>query len=96
MLRKLAIRDLKIKIRTSLIVRVLRQCAKICFKIQTSVDSDYHKAPKPVLNQDWFEKKIMLCVFWYFEGVLHFELVLDGKAFDPKLYTEHWLGFMKS
>jgi hypothetical protein len=30
---------------------------------------------KPVAKQDRFSRKAMLCVWWNFEGVIHFELV---------------------
>lgn len=44
--------------------------------------------PKPVVKQGRFEQKVMLCVWWNFEGVVHFELVPDGRAIDANLYSE--------
>ena len=35
-----------------------------------------------------FDKKVMLCVWWNFEGVVHFELVPDGPAVNSDLYFE--------
>ena len=35
-----------------------------------------------------FEDKVMLSVWWNYEGVLHFELVPDGHAVDADLYTQ--------
>ena len=40
----------------------------------------------PMQNQ--CGKKIMICVWWNFEGILHFELVPNGRAINVKLYCE--------
>lgn len=42
----------------------------------------------PVVRQGRFEKKVMLSVWWNFEGVVHWELVPDGKAVNGSLYAE--------
>jgi histone-lysine N-methyltransferase SETMAR len=34
------------------------------------------------------EKKVMLCVWWNVDGVVHFELVPDGRAVNAELYSE--------
>ncbi|CAF1582868.1 unnamed protein product [Adineta ricciae] len=39
-------------------------------------------------GQDRFGKKVMICVWWNFEGVLHFELVPDGRAVNAELYCQ--------
>ena len=42
----------------------------------------------PVAKRGRFEKKIMLCVWWNYEGVIHFELVLNGRSINAELYSE--------
>ncbi|CAM4771115.1 unnamed protein product [Rotaria magnacalcarata] len=44
--------------------------------------------PPSVARQDHFAKKVMLCVWWNVDGVVHFELVPDGRAVDAELYSE--------
>ena len=44
--------------------------------------------PPSVPRQDQFGRKVMICVWWNFEGVLHFELVPNGSAVDSKLYCQ--------
>ena len=36
------------------------------------------------------ETKVMLCVWWNHEGVLHFELVSEGRPMNSKSYCEQW------
>jgi [histone H3]-lysine36 N-dimethyltransferase SETMAR len=42
----------------------------------------------PVAKRDRFSKKVMLCVWWNFEGVIHFELVANNRAINAELYTD--------
>ncbi|CAF2057187.1 unnamed protein product [Rotaria magnacalcarata] len=44
--------------------------------------------PPSVARPDHFAKKVMLCVWWNVDGVVHFELVPDGRAVDAELYSE--------
>ncbi|CAM4819728.1 unnamed protein product, partial [Rotaria magnacalcarata] len=44
--------------------------------------------PPSVARQDHFAKKVMLRVWWNVDGVVHFELVPDGRAVDAELYSE--------
>jgi len=44
------------------------------------------QATPSVPKQDRFGLKIMLCVWWNFEGVVHFELVQNGQAINAELY----------
>ena len=44
--------------------------------------------PPSVPHQNRFSKKIMICVWWNFEGVLHFELVPNGRAINAELYCQ--------
>ena len=41
---------------------------------------------KPVAKRDRFSRKALLCVWWNFEGVIHFELVPNGRTIDADLY----------
>lgn len=40
-----------------------------------------------VAKQERFGHKVMLCVWWNFEGILHFELVPNGHAVNAELYS---------
>jgi histone-lysine N-methyltransferase SETMAR len=44
--------------------------------------------PPPVARQDRFGKKVMLCVWWNVDGVVHFRLVPDGRFVNAELYSE--------
>ncbi|CAF4758556.1 unnamed protein product, partial [Rotaria sp. Silwood2] len=44
--------------------------------------------PPSVPHQDSIAKKVMICVWWNFEGVLHFELVPNGRAVNAELYCQ--------
>jgi histone-lysine N-methyltransferase SETMAR len=46
------------------------------------------QTPPSVPKQNQFGKKIMICVWWNFEGILHFELVPNGRAINAELYCE--------
>lgn len=41
-----------------------------------------------VPKQDRFGKKVLLCVWWNFEGIVHFELVPNGRAINAELYCQ--------
>jgi [histone H3]-lysine36 N-dimethyltransferase SETMAR len=41
---------------------------------------------EPVAKRDRFSRKVLLCVWWNFEGVIHFELVPNGRTIDADLY----------
>ncbi|GJQ76396.1 hypothetical protein Trydic_g2112 [Trypoxylus dichotomus] len=36
-----------------------------------------------------FEGKVVLCAWWYYEGIIHFHLVLKGRTLNFELYCEH-------
>jgi histone-lysine N-methyltransferase SETMAR len=42
----------------------------------------------PVVQTGRFERKIMLCVWWNFKGIVHWELVENGRAVNGELYAE--------
>lgn len=46
------------------------------------------QTPPSVPKQNQFGRKIMICVWWNFEGILHFELVPNGRAINAELYCE--------
>lgn len=35
-----------------------------------------------------FDKKVMLCVWWNFQGVIHYELLPDGFSINAELYSQ--------
>lgn len=39
-------------------------------------------------KHDRFGKKVMLCVWWNFDGIVHFELVPNGRAISAELYCQ--------
>ena len=41
-----------------------------------------------VPKMERFSKKVLLCVSWNFEGVIHFELIPNGVAVDADLYCD--------
>ena len=34
------------------------------------------------------EQKVMLCVWWNYEGVIHYEIVQDGRTINANLYSK--------
>jgi histone-lysine N-methyltransferase SETMAR len=46
------------------------------------------EAPLQVPKRARFERKVMLSVWWNFEGIIHFELIPDGRAIDSNLYSQ--------
>ena len=49
---------------------------------------NHNRQKRWVPRQDRFGNKVMICVWWNYEGVLHFELVSDGHAVDAELYCQ--------
>ena len=49
--------------------------------------SVYVNPPKPTLKK-WFGPKVMLCVWWNFEGVIHSDYVPIGRAVVADLYSQ--------
>ena len=41
---------------------------------------------QPVAKRDRFSRKALLCVWWNFEGIIHFELVPNGRTINADLY----------
>ena len=44
------------------------------------------QAPQPSLRKDRFGKKVMISVWWNFEGVLLFEMFPEGQAVNSEIY----------
>lgn len=42
----------------------------------------------PVVKRGRFDKKVMLCVWWNFQGVIHYELLPDGFSINAELYSQ--------
>ena len=42
----------------------------------------------PVVRRGRFDKKIMLCVWWNFQGIIHFELIQNGLAITSEVYSQ--------
>ena len=46
------------------------------------------QATPSIPKHNRFGKKVMICVWWNFEGVVHFELVSNGRAINAELYCQ--------
>lgn len=44
------------------------------------------EAPQSVPKPDSFQKKLMPCVFWNFQGIVHYEFLLRGQTITAALY----------
>lgn len=44
--------------------------------------------PKPVVRQSRSGHKVMLSVWWNFEGIVHFQLIPDGCSVNGAIYSE--------
>lgn len=47
---------------------------------------DVGQVGEPVPKRERFSKKALLCVWWNFEGVIHFELIPNSRTLDADLY----------
>lgn len=47
---------------------------------------DAGQVPEPVPKRERFSQKALLCVWWNFEGVIHFELIPNSISVDADLY----------
>lgn len=43
---------------------------------------------EPVAKRGRFERKVLLCVWWNYQGIIHHELVPDGRAINSDIYSE--------
>jgi histone-lysine N-methyltransferase SETMAR len=42
----------------------------------------------PVAKRERFEKKVLLCVWWNYEGLIYYDLVPDGHAINTEVYSQ--------
>lgn len=47
-----------------------------------------NQSPIPVAKRQRFEHKVLLCVWWNYEGPIHFELVPNGRTITAQFYVE--------
>lgn len=45
------------------------------------------QVPEPVVKRNRFEKKVMLCLWWNFEGPVYWELISDGRGITAELFA---------
>jgi len=43
---------------------------------------------EPVAKRGRFEPKVLLCVWWNYQGVIHYELIPGGRTINSDLYSE--------
>jgi histone-lysine N-methyltransferase SETMAR len=46
---------------------------------------DKGQLPVPVAKRERFEKKVLLCVWWNYEGLIYYELVPDGRSINAQV-----------
>jgi histone-lysine N-methyltransferase SETMAR len=49
---------------------------------------DKGQLPVPVAKRERFEKKVLLCVWWNYEGLIYYELVPDGCTINADVYCQ--------
>jgi histone-lysine N-methyltransferase SETMAR len=49
---------------------------------------DKGQLPLPVAKRKCFEKKVHLCVWWNYEGLIHYELLPDGRTVNAEVYSQ--------
>jgi histone-lysine N-methyltransferase SETMAR len=49
---------------------------------------DKGQLPVPVAKREHFEKKVLLCVWWNYEGLIYYELVPDGRTINVEVYSQ--------
>ena len=51
-------------------------------------ESNPEDLPEPEPKNDLLPKKVMLSVWWDFEGIIYYELLRPNTTIDSKLYCE--------
>ena len=46
------------------------------------------KKPTPLVKQDLHPRKTMLCVWWDWEGIIHYELLEKNQTVNAELYVQ--------
>jgi histone-lysine N-methyltransferase SETMAR len=49
---------------------------------------DKGQLPALVAKRERFEKKVLLCIWWNYEGLIYYELVPDGRAISAEVYSQ--------
>jgi histone-lysine N-methyltransferase SETMAR len=49
---------------------------------------DKGQLPVPVAKGEHFEKKVLLCVWWNYEGLMYNELVPHGRTINVEVYSQ--------
>jgi histone-lysine N-methyltransferase SETMAR len=49
---------------------------------------DKGQLPMPVAKRGRFEKKVLLCVWWNYEGLIYYELVPDSRTINAEVYSQ--------
>jgi histone-lysine N-methyltransferase SETMAR len=49
---------------------------------------DIRQLPVPVAKRERFEKKVLLCVWWNYKGLIYYELVPDGHTINKEVYSQ--------
>jgi hypothetical protein len=61
---------------------------------------DKGQLPVPVAKREHFEKKVLLCAWWNYEGLICYELVPDSRTINEEVYSqqlrENVYGFARS
>jgi histone-lysine N-methyltransferase SETMAR len=42
----------------------------------------------PVAKRGRFEKKVLLCIWWNYEGLIYYELVPDGSTINAEIHSQ--------
>jgi histone-lysine N-methyltransferase SETMAR len=42
----------------------------------------------PAAKRERFEKKVLLCIWWNYEGLIYYELVPDGRTINAEVYSQ--------
>jgi histone-lysine N-methyltransferase SETMAR len=49
---------------------------------------DKGQLPVPVAKRARFEKKVLLCVWWNYKGLIYYKLVPDGRTINAEVYSQ--------
>jgi histone-lysine N-methyltransferase SETMAR len=44
--------------------------------------------PVPVAKRERFERNVLLCVWWNYEGLIYYELVPDSRTINAEVYSQ--------
>jgi histone-lysine N-methyltransferase SETMAR len=44
--------------------------------------------PVLVAKREHFEKKVLLCIWWNYKGLIYYELVPDGHTINMEVYSQ--------